>query len=293
MSSPSASLIETIELKNHYSLNYLSRHPDYFYFHAHQGMELLYVHQGSGQAIVGDQLVQVAEGSLLLFQPYQLHRIHMNAETAYVRTVLVVDPAVMDAQLASFPSLNRFFRQLWQGDLVIQHIALGEHAAEAELLLAHGAAAMRQAGDQSERQTEEWTLLFVGLLQLLRRLYTAAGGQVSGPDAPLRNLRYAEKSMQWIESHFQEAFDLSRMAEALFVSPAHLSRLFHLETGTTLTDYLKARRLREACLLLAATSLPVRDVARRIGLTNVPYFAKLFKKHVGVTPLQYRISRRT
>ncbi|THF72910.1 helix-turn-helix domain-containing protein [Cohnella fermenti] len=285
-------LIERLDLTDHFFLNYRIREAEYHFFHAHQGIEWLFVHGGSGQAIAGDQLVQVESGSLLMFQPYQLHRIHMSPDTEYVRSVFVFDPVVLDARLDGFPALRRFLRFLWQSELPLQHLELGPLAAEAAPLLRSGAEAVRTA-DSLERRQEEWALLSIGLLQLIRRAYSADGERLSELDARPRPLRYAEKAMQWIERHYQEEFQLNRMAEELFVSPSHLSRLFHQETGTTLSEYLTARRLREASLLLAATNLPVRDIGRRIGLTNFPYFGKLFKKHFGVTPAKYRKDKRS
>lgn len=281
-----AGLIEPIALKDHFFLNYKSRHTDYFFFHAHQGLELLFVHQGIGQAIVGEQFVQVAGGSLLLFQPYQLHRIHMDPGVEYIRSILVFDPALVDSQLQAFPALRHFFRLLWQSELPAQHFALGELSGEASQVLATGAAALQTA--DSERRLEELCLMVIAMLQLLRRAFAAGEAMLPGLAERPRALRYAEKAMQWIEGHYHEEFHLHRMADELYVSPSHLSRLFHQETGATLTEYLTARRLREACLLLAATKLPVRDIAQRIGLSNLAYFGKLFKKHFAMTPVQYR-----
>lgn len=286
MASRDTALIERLELKQHFFLHHRSRDTDYHYFHAHQGFELLLVHQGRGQALIGEQLVQVESGSLLLFQPFQLHRIHMSAEMVYERSVLVFDPALLDTQLASFPVLQRFYRALWQRRLPLQHLALGELAIEAERVFDHGAVALSSAS--GERRIEELTLLCLALLQLLRRIYEAADASLDEPGTRPRNLRVAEQAMQWLEQRYGEPFQLARMAEALYVSPSHLSRVFHQETGVTLTEYLTARRLREACLLLKATRLPVREIAGRIGLNNQPYFARLFRTHLGVTPLRYR-----
>lgn len=290
MSHAAAPLIERIELPERFYFHYRVEQPAYYYFHAHQGMELVFVHHGSGQAIIGDQLVQVGSGSWLLLQPYQLHKIQMNAEYGYIRSVMVFDPAVLDPRLEAFPALRHFFRLLWKNELPIQHVALkGQLADEMAWVLENGNTAL-SAATGSERRLEEMALLAMSLLQLLRRAFAQErdGEELPVTNGSARPVRTAEMAMQWIESHYQEEFRLDRLADELFLSPSHLSRVFRQETGSTLTDYLTARRLREACLLLAVSTLPVGEIAPRIGLVNVPYFVRLFRRHFGVTPLQYR-----
>lgn len=290
MNREQAGLIEQIELKESFLLNYGVRLPDYYYFHAHQGMELLLVHQGSGQIIAGDQLVHAGPGSLLLFQPYQLHKIHMNADAPYERSVFLFEPATLDARLTAFPSLQRFFRVLWQSELPVQHFPLGELESEAKLTLASCAQAI-QAADPEQR-LEELSLTAIVLLRLLRRAFPAVAAELTSLAARPRSMGYAEQAIQWIEAHFAEDFQLGRLADELYVSPSYISRLFHQETGATLTEYITVRRLREACILLAATELPVREIALRIGLTNMPYFGRLFRRNFGMTPMEYRKRRR-
>ncbi|MNY58324.1 Multiple antibiotic resistance protein MarA [compost metagenome] len=74
------------------------------------------------------------------------------------------------------------------------------------------------------------------------------------------------------------------------MSRTYVSRIFRRETGSSITNYLTARRIKEACSLLMSSGLPIQHIAERIGLPNPSYFIRLFKKEVGVTPFQYRRS---
>jgi AraC-like DNA-binding protein len=286
MSRQRNGLIERIELTESYFLHYRVEKGKTYYFHAHQGIEFLYVHQGIGNALVNEQLLKMEPGTLLLFQPFQLHKVHMESGSDYIRSVIVFDPVLIDQQLAHFASLQHFFRWLWHNELPVQHFPLAEQSSEMEHLLKVYHSALQT--DVQERRTEEIGLCIIAILQLLRRSFFSMPQDASAFTSQPRTLRYAEKVMQWVESHYQEQFNLSRLADHLFVSPSHISRLFHKETGATISDYVTARRLREACLLLAATELSVQEIARRIGLTSGPYFGRLFKKQFDATPLQYR-----
>jgi AraC-like DNA-binding protein len=98
--------------------------------------------------------------------------------------------------------------------------------------------------------------------------------------------------MEWVEQHFREELSLKQLASELHLSSYHISHLFQEHTGFTITDYMTARRLKEACLLLSTTSYSIRDIGQNIGLNSDSYFIQLFKKHIGVTPKQYRNTAR-
>jgi AraC-like DNA-binding protein len=83
---------------------------------------------------------------------------------------------------------------------------------------------------------------------------------------------------------------LKDTAEHFHFHPDYLSKLIKNSTGVSFTDLLQEIRLKEACLLLEKTDLPISDVAYEVGYTNLSYFYKLFKKIYNLTPIDYRKS---
>jgi len=81
---------------------------------------------------------------------------------------------------------------------------------------------------------------------------------------------------------------LKRLAEKANVSPGYLSAIFRKETGKTVTEYIRMRRMENAEYLLATTNLQIQTVALHSGILDLQYFSKLFKKHSGKTPKEYR-----
>ncbi len=99
-----------------------------------------------------------------------------------------------------------------------------------------------------------------------------------------------EDIIQWIEQHYSEEFRLESLAGELHLSPFYLSRLFNTATGSSITQYITARRIREACLLLQTSSLSISAIGQNVGLSNPSYFNQLFKRATGITPHQYRLN---
>ena len=78
------------------------------------------------------------------------------------------------------------------------------------------------------------------------------------------------------------------IADALHMNPDYLSHVFHREFGKKLTDYITEARIDQAKYLLGGTNLPVEEVAEKVGLPNISYFYRQFKKYTGMTPQQFR-----
>lgn len=97
-----------------------------------------------------------------------------------------------------------------------------------------------------------------------------------------------QKVISRIDYDLTADLSLGAIAQILDINPSYLSTLFKKETGQTLTDFVAKKRIDHAIFLLKSTELTISDVCRLCGIADNNYFAKLFKKHTGKTPIQYR-----
>lgn len=270
-------------------LSFLKDRTDEFVdvYHAHQGMELLYVHEGNSQVIVNQQIVKLAPGCLFFFRPFQLHRIQLKLapESRYIRSLFVFEPSKLDEYLAPFASLRSFFHRLWKEPL--EQAQVFEGLPQETFRSMFESCRERMANTQPELQLEEEMLFLVSLLHQLKPF--EAPKQRKDP-LQIRSSSIAERVMSWVEQHYKDEFDLKRLADDIHLTPNHVSAAFRLKAGTSITEYLTARRIRQACWLLKMSDLSIQEVGQAIGLTNSSYFCNLFKKHVGLSPNRYRHS---
>ena len=92
-----------------------------------------------------------------------------------------------------------------------------------------------------------------------------------------------------IEAHFRRPdFSLQELADAVRVSPSHLSRLYKQRTGENFLELLTRRRVEEAQQLLSATTLPIAEVASRSGFEDPRYFSQVFRRLTGQSPSSWR-----
>jgi len=93
---------------------------------------------------------------------------------------------------------------------------------------------------------------------------------------------------RFIKNHIDQELNRDMIANHVFLNPDYLSRILKRETGYSVSDYVLIERINLAKELLATTNIPVSSIAASVGHTNFSHFAKIFKKHTGVGPSEYR-----
>lgn len=100
-----------------------------------------------------------------------------------------------------------------------------------------------------------------------------------------------QKAITYINAEISAQHRLCDIAQRLGLSSGYLSDLFRKETGITLTEFVNRRKIDYSANLLTNTNKQVQDIAALVGIVDVQYFSKLFKRIKGETPLTYRKRR--
>lgn len=113
------------------------------------------------------------------------------------------------------------------------------------------------------------------------------------PFAMLARTRQSEDgaiaaSQVWIARHYDEPSPVQGMTAIAGLTERTFHRRFKAATGMTPIDYVHTLRLEEAKQLLEAGDDPVEGVAEAVGYEDSAFFGRLFRRQVGLTPLQYR-----
>jgi transcriptional regulator GlxA family with amidase domain len=93
--------------------------------------------------------------------------------------------------------------------------------------------------------------------------------------------------IEQIEADVSGAWDTARLAAGVRLSASRFRHLFKEETGMTLPQYLRERRLERAEELLRTTFMSIKEVSMESGLRPV-HFVQYFKRRYGMTPSAYR-----
>lgn len=107
-------------------------------------------------------------------------------------------------------------------------------------------------------------------------------------DARDARSQYVRKIQKYVDDHLHLDVSLRALADHVNLHPTHLSKIYKLETGEGISDYVAALRMERASHLLKATDKKIYEISAEVGYLDPAYFIKVFKRQFDVTPQEYR-----
>ena len=95
----------------------------------------------------------------------------------------------------------------------------------------------------------------------------------------------------FISTHYHEDLTVDQISAYVSKSKNYFSYLFKKEMEVSFTEYLNKYRVEQACILLETTLDLTGEIGQKVGYKDERYFSSVFKKIVGISPLQYRKTR--
>lgn len=173
------------------------------------------------------------------------------------------------------------------------HLRLRDSAQHAEM--AQIIDAIQRELDGGKPFAERAARHQIGLLAIwLERQRSGAGDDSPrGLSSHNANERIIARYTALLEREYGSALNVSDYAQAIGVTPTHLTRACRASCGRTALQLMQERRLYEARRLLTDTNLPVQEIARNLGFSTPSYFSRAFTASTGTAPLAYRKTRGT
>lgn len=255
-------------------------------FHSHLGLEIMNIHEGKGSLTVNNVSYEITSGMLCLFHPYQLHYLKLDYSNnlSFERSIVIFEPAMFESYFEQWPSLYSFYRYIHSGQLDIPFLYVQQNDKELDNVFKNlqWSSQLNSAGEK----LEEISLSLVMLFRIMKRIWKT--NKDITDFSLFRKNHQMENILNWIENEFMNPFKLETMARDLHLSPYYLSHMFKKHIGMTISEYISARRVHQAAILLTSTNQSVFMIAEEVGVSSCSYFCKLFKKLMGTSPYQYR-----
>ncbi|GGE01730.1 AraC family transcriptional regulator [Paenibacillus nasutitermitis] len=254
-------------------------------FHSHSYYEIYYFLEGECHYLIGDKIMKLAPGDLILMHGMTLHRPNPVQGKPYIRSILHFDPAyvnkLLQPELASV--LLKPFEELGNIRLSLTE----QQQKEVERLYADMHNLYEIKGDQRDLTAyDRFVMRFLELLHMIR-------GWCSQPVRDYGHRSHKEHHVQSVISYLENCYmndlTLDDIAGALHLTKPYLSNLFKEVTGTTVFRYLYNRRINQAKILFRLEpDRSVSEVCHAVGFTHLAHFSRLFKTAVGSSPETYR-----
>lgn len=133
------------------------------------------------------------------------------------------------------------------------------------------------------------------LLSIFLLILNGAGTRPDEYHMPKRKMmRYVKvaEMIQYIMVHYSEIYGLEDLAAIFYLDKSYLSRIFKEVTNFTVNEFINCQRIDHARVLLLDETLSMEDISKMLGYERLSYFDRVFKKYTGISPLQYRKSKK-
>jgi AraC-like DNA-binding protein len=272
--------LESIRPNNNSSFHLMvnPRLNDFYFWHFHPELELVYIEGTDGKRLVGEHIARYEHSDLVLIGSNIPHlNFDYGATTDYRKTVLHIQPDFLGETFSKTPELASIQR-------------LFEDAA-------HGIAFAGPTKTDVGAQMLRLHLLppFEQFLEVLRILQTLAQSNEKTllHDAPVKNQhnRKATERLRllyrFIDENYRRKIEIAEVAALCHMTEAAFCRYFKQMSRLTFTDFLNHYRIDQAKRLLLLDQ-PVSAVCYATGFESLSYFNRVFKKIVRTTPLDFR-----
>jgi AraC-like DNA-binding protein len=100
-------------------------------------------------------------------------------------------------------------------------------------------------------------------------------------------------ALSYVHTNYSEKLRMSTAAKLCDLSPFQFSRNFKKESGFTFRDFVVRVRIQRAAELIRQSKLSVTEAAFDVGFNDLSYFARMFRRQLGVSPSHYRTKHDT
>ena len=244
--------------------------------HYHNYYELVVLEEGNIDYICESTCVHPKIGDILLISPGMFHMSKIGCEeTHYKRHVFYLYPDAFDA--LGCETLVDFLKTASKGLTVFS--LLDKNRTMIFSLLHRLSQALEQ------ESTPNYQALAKGLiLQIFFYIGESDSTFVDRGTTLPENLLAIK---QYIEHNFIEIASVKEVADHFFYSREYVSRLFRQYFNTTVSTYIKARRIAYSQRLIGQ-GCSISEACYRSGFENMSTFIRTFRNVSGITPSEYR-----
>lgn len=259
-------------------------HPDHI--SVHDEFELVYLQEiDRGTFYIDDKTVSVRTDDLILIKPRIPHYLKVECSRPCRFIVLKFMFSRSDEKNISDISANDFL------SFISENNDFGGFFKLSSNYCSNISTIMQQIMHESKSPDGESTFLrslltmelFVWLSRSLREQWET---NLSTKGHKLQEI--LESAKGYINNNYNNDISLSDIAGYVYLSTSHFARAFKKCYGTSPIQYLLSVRIEKATALLEETNLKVGDIASSVGFSAQQRFNDIFKKHLGVSPSEYR-----
>lgn len=260
--------------------NVLWHNRDYTAPHWHNGLEILYLLEGSEDCYLGEEeCIRMKKGDFLVINSRVVHSVQCPRQC---REMLIQIP---------YPMMKRFIPQIDGLEFVCEKITGKKQRMDTFLV----ESALSTLAELHPFQSPEETLEFYSqIYHLLAVLVKDFSVSVTSDKMEI-SVKYMERLgmiTSYVKEHYMEEISLQEIARLVSLNPDYFTRFFKKYMGMTFLDYVNSVRMEHVVRDLQRTDLSVQKLLEIHGFTNYKLFMKMYKSRFESTPGKMRRYRK-
>lgn len=250
-------------------------------WHTHREYELIYICEGKGDKIIGDNMSPLQKGNLVFIGPNLPHLFRCNQNYKHKDQAGSLVIHINDNYLGeNFFSCPEF-------EPILELFKLARSGIQFTGNTATIATRIKSLFEKNETESIlEILSIFYHLAKEFNYEVLASPGFT--PNFSKKDYHRINIATQYVMDHFKTDIRLTDVAEEVGLTKAAFCRHFKKVTGKTFFTFLKVYRIGHACKLLMQTDKNVSEISYECGFNTISNFNKQFKSVAGTNPLDYR-----
>jgi len=264
-------------------------------FHMHKMYEVYYLMEGSRKYFIDDSIYLVNAGSLVLIDADSVHKTSSMGDIPHTRIVLNFSQDFLESFSNEVKDLD--LTSIFKTKFVVLPLSF-KYKLTIENILSRliDLGCLDVGKDQADYLDASYdqmaskklmTKLLLSELLLQIKEYIHVLEQKEYESHQIVNNK-VDKIIKYICKHYAEDLTLTSIAEAFYISPFYLSKIFKRSTNLSIVEYINSLRIRHAKELLETSSTKISEIAEIVGFSSSSHFSRTFKLLTGLSPQQYK-----
>ena len=244
--------------------------------HYHNSYEVIYIEEGELNIRIDNKQYNISNPSLIFISKLENHSVNVLGNK-YKRYFICISPILASNMIRDYSLLTVLSNRPEDFCHVLDVSSIKE---EIDRIFS---SFITENNTTSPYSTQKQAALLTELLISIYRLNPSLFSNEND-----KSISIIWKIQIRLEQNCNEHFTLTSLAEEYHMSPCYLSHLFKKVTGYPLMQYLTMCRLSLARQLLTDTNMSITEIVYNTGFSDSSNFARLFKREINLTPIEYR-----
>ncbi|BBH18930.1 AraC family transcriptional regulator [Paenibacillus baekrokdamisoli] len=259
--------------------------------HTHDFVELVFVVEGSADHEMSGHHYKLTAGDVFVLEPNVYHSYTASSDEDTVVFNVLFDAAFLQKELEVLQQLPSFIHFFYLSPFLRKAQSfVPYHPLQAGQKL-HIQHHLQIINEEFQTKREGYQLLiktrFIECLVWLSRYQQE---NRNGKQEEVSDQAWMESIRHFVEQHYQQPLTLKQLSRLCGMSVSSFTAKFKGATGMSLLDFKHAIQIRHASEMLRTdANKKILQIALETGFNDLSFFNKMFRKHTGVTPREYRL----